>query len=452
VRKLRWVSVVVVVCLAAAACGSRKTDNSSAPSTGGNASTTTVAAAPGSFGDLSNVCGAGNAAGATAEGVTDTEIRVGTISDPGATVAPGLDQEFFDTAKAFTDWCNAAGGIQGRKIKVDLLDAALFNYKDRITEACAQDFSLVGGGGVFDDTGVQDRVNCGLPDIAGYTVSSQATMADLMIQPIPNPIGSQQMGNYQFLVKSNPSLADGVGIMTAQITAGQVSAAKEKAAFEKLGAKVVYETQYSPAGEANWTPFVTAMKAAGVKTLAFIGESGNLVGLQKAMNDQGWYPDATVLDASFYKQVYPDTGGPTAKNSFTNIYFHPFADAAKYPATQQYLDILKASGPKNPPAMLGATAWSAWLMFAKSAAACGSNLTRDCLMTEAAKLTDWTGGGLHAKTQPAKNTMADCVAVLQVTDKGFTQVDPGSDGGFTCDPNNVVSVSIDAAPGAKKGG
>jgi len=30
-------------------------------------------------------------------------------------------------------------------------------------------------------------------------------------------------------------------------------------------------------------------------------------------------------------------------------------------------------------------------------------------------------------------------------------VDPGSDGGFTCDPKNVVSVSVDVPAGAKKG-
>jgi len=440
-----------VVCLVASACG-RKSEDSSSGGGGSISTTTTSATAPGTFGDLVNVCGPGDARGATAQGVTDSEVRVGTISDPGFTGSPGINQEFFDTAKAFADWCNTAGGIQGRKIKVDYLDAKLFEYKDRITEACAQDFSLVGGGGIFDDTGAQDRVNCGLPDIAGYTVSPQATMADLLIQPIPNPIGSQQMGNYQFLLKSNPSLADGVGIMAAAFTATKVSADKTKAAFEKLGAKVVYESDYSASGEANWTPFVTSMKAAGVKTFAFLGDSGNLVGLQKAMNDQNWYPDATVLDASYYKQAYPDTGGPTAKNSYSNIYFHPFEDAAKFPATQQYLDILNASNPKNPPAMLGATAWSAWLMFAKAAGACGSNLTRDCLLAEAAKLTNWTGGGLHTETQPAKNEMPDCVAIMQVTDKGFTQVDPGTDGGFTCNPDNVVSVNVDAPPGAKKGG
>ena len=57
----------------------------------------------------------------------------------------------------FTKWCNSLGGINGRLIKIDKLDAAIFNYSQQILKACAQDFSLVGGGGVFDDTGQKRR-------------------------------------------------------------------------------------------------------------------------------------------------------------------------------------------------------------------------------------------------------------------------------------------------------
>jgi len=447
VRKLGWVPLIVVLALVASGC-SRKTDSSSGG--GAASSSTTAAAQPGAFGDLGQVCGPGEAKGATALGVSDTDIRVGTIADPGFTATPGLDQEFFDTAKAFSQWCNAAGGIAGRQIRVDYLDAKILEYTDRIREACAQDFSLVGGGGVFDDTGAQQRVDCGLIDIAGYTVNTQAAMADLMIQPIPNPVTSQQMGAYQYLLPQNPAVADGIGMMEGNFGAIKVSGLKVRTAFENLGAKIVYDGEYNVNGEANWAPFVTTMKSAGVKLLYFVGQYNNLVGLQKAMGDQNWFPTLTYVPPSFYDQSYIQTGGATAKSTYMEIYFHPFEQADKYPAVQQYLDILAASGPKAKPAMLGMQGWSAWLMFAKAATACGSNLTRDCLMSEAAKLADWTGGGLHAKSQPATNQMPDCVAVIQATQTGFTQIDPGADGGFTCSPNNVVSVSVDAPPGAKK--
>ena len=48
---------------------------------------------------------------------------------------------------------------------------------------------MVGGGAVFDDTGVKDRLECMLPDIAGFVVTPVARGSDLLIQPLPNPPG-----------------------------------------------------------------------------------------------------------------------------------------------------------------------------------------------------------------------------------------------------------------------
>ncbi|MEY3360585.1 MAG: hypothetical protein RL531_304, partial [Actinomycetota bacterium] len=138
----RTVVCALALSLVAGACSrSDSSDGGSTDTTGGG-----NAAASGSFGSLGEVCGPGDAKGATAQGVTDTEIRVGTVADPGFAGRPGLNQELFDAATVFTEWCNAAGGIEGRKIKVDLLDAKLVEYRQRILEACEQDFSLVGGG------------------------------------------------------------------------------------------------------------------------------------------------------------------------------------------------------------------------------------------------------------------------------------------------------------------
>ena len=109
----------------------------------------------------------GSAKGATARGVTDTEIHIGVTADPGAAAAPGLEQEFFDTAEGFSKWCNAAGGINGRKIVVDKLDAKLFNVGQVMTQACQKDFMLVGNGNAFDSAGVKIREACGLGQIPG---------------------------------------------------------------------------------------------------------------------------------------------------------------------------------------------------------------------------------------------------------------------------------------------
>ena len=132
------------------------------------------------------------------------------MADPGFTGRPGLDQELFDTATVFAKWCNDAGGINGRKIVVNQRDAALFNVKARMTEACAGDFMLVGGGVVFDQDGVTTRLGCLMPEIAGYAVSPQQRGSDLLIQPLPNDTKTLPIGDYKYLAKKYPERDQGL--------------------------------------------------------------------------------------------------------------------------------------------------------------------------------------------------------------------------------------------------
>src|SRR4051794_34347940 len=170
-RVWRGAAVVAVLAVVAAGCGRSGDDSGS-----GDESTSTTAkavAAAGDFGDLKAVCGPGDAKGATEKGVTDTEIQVSTFSDPGATVQPGLNQELFETSDAFTKWCNAAGGILGRKIVDHKQDAKLFEAAARMAEACTTDFMSVGGGIVFDDQTTDARVACGLAEVPAYITSQK---------------------------------------------------------------------------------------------------------------------------------------------------------------------------------------------------------------------------------------------------------------------------------------
>ena len=119
--------------------------------------------------------------------MTADSIRIATVADPGATARPGLDQEFFDTAEVFSKWCNERGGINGRSIVVDERDAALSNYKPVVLEACKDDFFMVGGGAVFDDTGTEDRLRCLLPNVAGYVVTPGAAGRTSRCSHSPTP-------------------------------------------------------------------------------------------------------------------------------------------------------------------------------------------------------------------------------------------------------------------------
>src|SRR3546814_14330790 len=97
---------------------------------------------------------------------------------------------------AFTKWCNEHGGILGRELDLSDVDVELFGYGPVVSQAGDRDFALVGGGAVFDDDPNGVRIGCGLPNIAGYVVSAPARLADLQVQPIPNPISDVTLGRY----------------------------------------------------------------------------------------------------------------------------------------------------------------------------------------------------------------------------------------------------------------
>ena len=114
-------------------------------------------------------------------------------------------------------------------------------------------------------------------------------------------------------------------------------------------------------------------------------------------------------------------------------------EADTHPATQQYLDVMDKQGGKK--ALLGMQSSSAWLLFATLAKACDQDddLTRSCILKGAEGITEWTGGGLHAPTNPAKNEPAECQMVMEIKDQKFTRWGP-TDEDFSCSPDNVVEV------------
>lgn len=441
--------LVLLLLLGSAACGrddgsTEEADETttSAPDEGPAGDATSLD--DGGFGDLEAVCQDGDAAGATATGVTDTEIRIGSVTDKGFTGAAGLNKEMYDAAVAFAAWCNEKGGILGREIVVDDLDAALTEYEARITEACAQDFALVGGGAVFDEDPNGVRVGCGLPNIAGYVVSAPARNAELQVQPLPNSLEKINIGRYRAAARDH---ADGIkryGIMASNLPAVILVRDQLLEAATSLGFEVVYQFDYAPSGETGWANFVADMQAKDVKVLEFIGQPTNLTSLNRAMETAGWYPEVILLSGNFYDASYAaETAGVSGALSIQSQ-FHPFELAADNKATQDYLDLMERYNPGGKVALLGAQSLSSWLLFAQAATACGSELTADCLLEQAAAAEGWTAGGLHAPQTPSNTEPSPCWLSLGLGDDGFVlneDVTQADDGVYDCDPDNILELT-----------
>ena len=451
--RARWLVVMVVVlALLAAACGRDDDDEetgaaeTTAPEEGGGGG----AAGAGDFGDLREVCGPGDASGATAQGVTDTEIAVGTFSDPGFAGRPGLNQELFDAAEVFTEWCNDAGGINGREIVLHQRDAALTEVRARMSESCREDFFLVGGGVVFDDTGVEDRLNCLLPDIAGFVVTQEAKGADLLVQPVPNTVDAVSTAAQVYIKERFPDSLDSVGYLTGNLPTTVTVSDQNKEAAEALEFETVHEAQYNAAGESSWAPFAESLRSDEVKGLQWTGEPENLAKLLQAVADLGYELEWVATAANHIDEKLIDQGGGAVRNVFIAGSVAPFFLADENEATQQYQELFDEylpDGKKN--AYLGYQAFSAWLLFATAVKECGSDVTRRCVFEEASSVQEWTGGGLHAPSSPAENRPPECAVIVEATSDGFQVAEDfeATDGLFNCNQDNVYELEEDYGGG-----
>ncbi|HEX5614851.1 MAG TPA: ABC transporter substrate-binding protein [Acidimicrobiia bacterium] len=446
---------VVALALVLAACG-RDDETTPADDDGDTTTTAAPSDAPGAFGDLGELCGPAPDDATLADtdtGVTAESIQISTFSDPGFAGRPGLNQELFDTAEAFAAWCNDAGGINGRTIDLKLRDAALVEYKNRVIEACDEgDFMMVGGGAVFDDTGQEDRLACGLPTIAGYVVTAVASEADLTYQPVPNPVEQLPVGDLRWIEEQFPESVDNVGIFTGSLETTVTVARRYQEGIEQLGWNVVYNEQYNPAGEPTWRPMAEAMRAAGVEGLVYVGEPVNQAALLKAMADIGYEPQWVRSDANHYDSLLITEGGAAVNNVFVRGVFHPFLDetlAAENPATQQFLDIMGEYAPDGKIANLGIQGFSSWLLFAAAAKECGADLTRDCVWEELGGFTDWTGGGLHAPQDVGGKNAGECFVLYEGTPDGFVLPDiDATDGVYACSGDTKLELTGDYGEGA----
>lgn len=452
-NRRRIAALTLIAALALAACGGSKDSSSSTTSPGVDSSvdgsdTTAIAGAAGDFGDLKAVCGPGSAKGATEQGVTDTEIRVSTISDPGNTFVPGLNQELFDAADAFVGWCNDAGGILGRRIVLTKRDAKLMEAGPRVVEACQTDFMLVGNGEGFDDGAVEPRLECGLAEIAAFTVSGAAGTAANSLLPLVNSNHqSHLLGLFRQIIAKDPEAAKFFGELNNSLPSVRPQGERNAQAAVDIGFTQVYYEE-TPALVDNWRTYAENIKKAGVQVFSMENTPENTAALLSALGDVGYFPKYMVMETNHYNDKLIVEGGANLDRTILLVdsSIVPFELAgADFPATQQLVELLQRYAKAEPKA-LAVNAFSAWLLWAQAAKACGDSLTRACVMEKAAAATDWTGGGLHTPATPgnAAGQNSQCFIALQATSKGFV-VNAGftnaTEGMFNCDPENGAEVS-----------
>ncbi|WP_045875595.1 ABC transporter substrate-binding protein [Pseudofrankia sp. DC12] len=436
--RLLGVPVVVVMLVAACASGHRGAN----PDGGGGAAGQATAAAPAgqTFGDLPSPCGPGNAKGATDLGVTDTAINIAYGDDRGFTGSPGLSHEVGDAVKAMIKWCDDQGGVNGRQVNGTFYDAKITETNNVMTEACRSAFMLVGQGWALDSAGEQTRVACDLVSVPTFSVSPEFANGPMQYQAVPNPADETVGAFFAQFAKLYPDAIKKAAEYTTTLATENYSTKRGVAASKPFGWNWLPCTQtVNYFGEPDYKPFMQKLKDCGAQVVWFTLSAGpQLYNALQAADQVGFHP-LWLTETNNYTQGFADfNANHLADNVYVRTAYIPQEQADQAPAVKKYIDVVKADG--GDVSQLGAQATSSFLLWATAAKKCGSTLTRQCMVNQLSKITHWTGGGLHAASDPGGNHGPTCGMLLRLQGTRYVQVYPKKLGAFDCSPTYTVKL------------
>lgn len=448
-----------------AGCGASGDSPEEAEGDGTPTTATGSDAGTGDFGDLEGLCGPGDySVEPDQAGLDNGQLNIGVATDRGAELRPGLNRELWDASVAFASWCNEAGGIGGLTINPIELDGKLFSVEAAMSTACTDVFAMVGGGHAQDNlqfSGVEgtDFHLCGMVDLPAFTVSSDKSASNGLVQAMPNsPVVNSYSWIQDYAEQFPEDAAGGVAIVYGDVPSVVETKDMLEVLVDAAGMEVLDAIAYPPLGTNDWTPIARQVIASGATTFMFVGEASYGASILAKLKEQG-FEGRALLEANMYDEQLFGVGTEGPEGSIIRMAMYPIEEADQWPVVRQYLDLLDAHTDDGRASPLGMASMSAWAMFANSANECAAEndgvLDRTCILEKADQHDDWTGGGLHAPSaalsQSEIGVIDDerpfCTLLLQVRDGEFVRYFPelGSDDddldGFHCSTGTMVEVS-----------
>jgi hypothetical protein len=404
----------------------------------------------GEWAGVGKICESGSGGTSTVRGVGSKTIQIAVFNDAGNTITPGLNKEFIQLADAFAAWCNASGGINGRKIVVDNRDAALFNGAQETVTACKSDFMSVGGGMALDQSAVSVREGCGLGQITGFAVSDASQTGSVQVNPNNITPSIVPAGWFLSLAKMYPQAVKHAGMGGQNEASILEPEHKWQFAAQQLGWNVS-TFQEPPLSVPDWSPYIAQLQTKGVEA-DWPSDDSNIAPYLQAMATSGYKPAFIALSTQFY-QKQTTAAVASVAGSLPPIYLEtawwPLEMASQNPSAEQLVQLMHKYAAGDQIDFDNEEAIESWLLWAKSASACGAQLTVSCVLSHAASQKNWSAGGLQAPVSQlsysnGQPVPSPCFAMLKVEankfayDKAATQPTQSI---WNCNPKNNVHLT-----------
>ena len=371
-------------------------------------------------------------------GLTDDTIRIGVISDKENPAVPLPTVGIEESVTAFVEFCNAAGGINGRQLELQTYDSQISRTEEATSAACRDDlFALVGTGSVQDQQGISTREGCGLPEVGAYSATTSRALSEDFFSPIPGLDPEQfNVGPCRYIAEQFPDAVTKAAMVYTDLPAPKVRGQQTVEACEAEAGFDFVVDEAIPFGDSDYSALVAEMKAEGIEYFSMVSATSDTLALLEEMQTQGVEPEVIDLAQQYYDPAVAEAAVTDGAHVLTNTV--PFVEADETPVLQLYLDWMEEVGAgEDKISTLGVQAFDAGLLFATAAAAAGADLTRETLVSELEGIDEWDGGGLQMTTDPGAGTTQECVLYLTVTDGEFQREYP--DEGFACDPDNLYT-------------
>lgn len=390
-------------------------------------------AAPAVPPDPDAVCGPGS------DALQGEPIRVMTLTDaagPGGAV---------EAVAAFAASCNELGGIGGRPMVVT--GRPVGGAEEQLVaveEACRDQLALVGSSVRLEPAVAQLAVDCALPDVPADAVNPLHADATNVVSPLPNPVGTFDVGPARHLLAAHPEAVTRAAILFAA-GADELNARRQVEAYERVGWHFEYQAVLTGAAE-DLDVHALQVRERGVRAVVVRAQPSTVAALLTRLEREGVGPEVVEVDAGAYDPSLPAAAGPAAEGLLVAVPVVPIDDEPASPELQRYRGWLAAVHPEAVPSATGARAWSAARLFARAAVAAGEALDRATLLVALRQISAWDGHGLHAPSDPAGNLPAGCFVYLRVEDGRFVRDHPAE--GFACGDDRLGLIG-DYGEGAK---
>ena len=379
--------------------------------------------------------------------VTPTSIAVGNVSGLTGPLSGSFTQGA-QAVQALFDAVDAAGGICGRTISVDVED----DQQDSSTNAADVEdlipkvLAFVGSTSDADDGGVPAMQQAQVPDF-GFAIACSRSESPTYFsvaggscyQP-QGPSGPYYINDSGMtLEKQSGYLPSKMAFLAYSIAISAQAAQEYEYVYQHdFGGDVCYtDFSISPA-TASLESDVAQMRSNGCQgVLTTLDVTGNAKLLQ-AMQQQSFTMPLVYTTFDGYTPDMISTAGESAAQGLTvGLPFVPLQE--QNPAVDLYQQQLSTYEPGQQPSGFGFLAWEAGELFVYALIEAGHNPTRASMIKAVDSVQNWTGGGATGAYSPGGHGAYACQVDVVVKGDNFTARAPSS--GLFCGGQTVQASS-----------